>query len=196
MSRKPALDTRSDLLARARTLFAERGFAGTATEEIVASAGITPGALYYHFADKMDLFRAVFEELQGEVVARIDAAAAAAKGRGAPLRAACHAWLDACLDPAVQRVVLLDGPTVLGWEECRRIDARYGTRSLRNCLEAAMAQGAVPRQPAAPLARILAGALDVAALEIALAADRRAARRSVGRAIDTLLDGLQRMALR
>src|SRR5690606_8160720 len=119
-------------------LFAERGYAGTATEEIVADAGITRGALYYHFADKADLFRAVFEELAAEVVARIDAAAAAARGGGASLRAGCHAWLDACLDPAVQRIVLLDGPSVLGWEEWRRIDARYGSRSLRRLIEAAM----------------------------------------------------------
>lgn len=194
MSRKPALDTRTDLLACGRELFAERGFTGTATEEIVLAAGITRGALYYHFADKMDLFRAVFEELAAEVATRIEAAAADAKGPGAALRAACHAWLDACLDPAVQRIVLLDGPSVLGWEEWRRVDARNGTRSLRNQLETAMAQGAVPRQPAAPLARVLAGALNEAALEIALAADRRAARRAVGRAVDTLLDGLQRMA--
>lgn len=196
MTRTPAQDTREDLLARGRTLFAERGFTGTATEEIVAAAGITRGALYYHFADKLDLFRAVFEELAAEVVARIDAAAADARGGGAALRAACHAWLDACLDPAVQRIVLLDGPSVLGWEEWRRIDARYGTRSLRTLIERAMTDRSLPRQPAAPLARVLAGALNEAALEIALAPDRRAARRTVGRVIDTLLDGLQRMALR
>ncbi len=193
---RQAEETRGALLAHARGLFTEAGYAGAAIEEIVAAAGITRSTLYYHFADKLDLFRAAFEELAQEVATRIEEAARAGKGSAAALRAGCHAWLDACLDPAVQRIVLLDGPSVLGWEEWRRIDARYGIRALRELLEAAKDDGSIPKQPAWPLALLLAGALNEAALEIALAPDRRAARRSVGRALDTLLDGLHRMALR
>jgi AcrR family transcriptional regulator len=193
LSRKAPEDPRAALIAHARALFAERGFAGTATEDIVIAAGITRAALHHHFADKEDLFRAVFEELSGEVVERIDGAIALAKNGGNALRLGCHARLDACLDPAVQRILLLDGPSVLGWEEWRRLDARYGMHSLRAALDAAMIAGAIPRQPVGPLALLLTGALNEAALDIATAPDRRAARRAVGKALDLLLDGLRRM---
>lgn len=192
-NRRPADDTRAALIANARALFAERGYTGTATQELVAEVGLTRGTLHYHFADKLDLFRTVFTVLAGELAeAMLDAAMKAGTGAAA-LRAACHARLDACLDPAVQRIVLLDGPSVLGWEEWRRVDGRYGMRVLRECVEAAMDEGTIPRQPPAPLALLLSGALTEGALEIATAADRRAARRSVGRAFDTLLDGLRRL---
>jgi AcrR family transcriptional regulator len=193
LSRKAPEDPRAALIAHARALFAERGFAGTATEDIVIAAGITRAALHHHFADKEDLFRAVFEELSGEVVERIDLAIALAKNGGNALRLGCHARLDACLDPAVQRILLLDGPSVLGWEEWRRLDARYGMHTLRATLDAAMIAGAIPRQPVGPLALLLTGALNEAALDIATAPDRRAARRAVGKALDLLLDGLRRM---
>lgn len=193
MTHRTAEETRTALIAHARALFTERGFTGTATQELVAEVGITRGSLHYHFADKLDLFRTVFEELAAQIEAQMKAAAAGKNGAAA-LRAGCHARLDACLDPAVQRIVLLDGPSVLGWEEWRRIDARHGMRFLRACVEAAMAERAIPRQPAGPLALLLSGALQEGALEIATAADRQATRRAVGRAFDTLLDGLRRMA--
>ena len=196
MRRKAPEDMRATLIAHARALFTERGFTGTATEDIVIAAGITRAGLLHHFADKEDLFRAVFEELSGELVERVDGAIAGAKNGGDALRLGCHARLDACLDPAVQRIVLLDGPSVLGWEEWRRIDARYGMRSLRTTVEGAMRADAIPRQPVAPLALLLAGALNEAALDIASAPDRRAARRAVGKALDLLLDGLRRMVAR
>lgn len=194
MNRRPGEETRLALIANARLLFGERGFTGTATQELVAEVGLTRGALHYHFADKLDLFRTVFGLLAAELAeTMLDAAAGAGTGTAA-LRAGCHARLDACLDPAVQRIVLLDGPSVLGWEEWRRVDGRYGMRVLRECVAAAMDEGGIPRQPPAPLAMLLSGALTEGSLEIATAADRRAARRAVGRAFDTLLDGLRRLA--
>jgi AcrR family transcriptional regulator len=196
LNKRAPEDTRAALIAYARALFTERGFTGTATEDIVIAAGITRAGLHHHFADKEDLFRTVFEELSAELVERFEGATATAKNGGEALRLGCHARLDACLDPAVQRIVLLDGPSVLGWEEWRRIDARYGMHSLRATLEAAMLAGAIPRQPVAPLALLLAGALNEAALDIASAPDRRAARRAVGKALDLLLDGLRRMVAR
>src|SRR4051812_37194868 len=91
--------TRGRLLAAARSLFAERGYAHVGTEEIVRSAGVTRGALYHQFADKRDLFRAVFEELETELIME---AAQGMAGQDDPLeamKAACRGWLDACARP-------------------------------------------------------------------------------------------------
>src|SRR5881398_3481078 len=102
--------TRAALIASARALFAERGYAAVSIEEIVRRARVTRGALYHHFEDKADLFRAVFERVQ-----RLLDAASSQPDPARHLEVGCHAFLDACAEPDVQRIVLLDGPAVLGW---------------------------------------------------------------------------------
>src|SRR5579862_4748678 len=107
-------ETRSALVGAARELFSTRGYVGAGREEIVALAGVTRGALQHHFRDKQSLFLALYEEIENEVVAAT-ATAAMAHG-GDPLeqlRAGCHAYLDAVLDPAVQRICAIDAPAVL-----------------------------------------------------------------------------------
>ena len=118
--------TRAALVGAAESLFAERGFADTPTEAIVKAAGVTRGALYHHFTDKADLFRAVYESLERRVITRVEQAVAGLTDPLAVLHRGAEAFLDACLEPAVQRIVLLEGPTVLGWETWREIDMAYG----------------------------------------------------------------------
>ena len=118
--------TRTALSAAARQLFTERGYAATSTTEIVERAGVTRGALYHHFAAKDELFRAVFEQLEGEVTEHVAHEALTSPDPLEQLRRGTRAYLDACIDPAVQRVVLLDGPSVLGWETWQEIEQRYG----------------------------------------------------------------------
>src|SRR5688572_15051877 len=122
MSRGEA--TRAELIRAARALFAERGYAGVGTEEIVAGAAVTRGALYHHFSDKRDLFRAVHEELEQELVASIGDRIAGIEDPWELIVTGVRAFLDACTDPALRRIALLDAPAVLGWEEWREIDAR------------------------------------------------------------------------
>ena len=184
--------TRAALIAAARPLFADRGFAGVGTEEIVRAAGVTRGALYHQFADKRELFAAVFEELEGELAQRT-AAAAAASGTDDPLvalRVGSDAWLDACTEPEVQRIVLLDGPAVLGSERWREIGMRYGLGLVEAALQAAIEAGRLAPQPVRPLAHVLIGAVDEAALYVATADDPKAARAEVGAVLDRLLAGL------
>jgi len=183
--------TRGLLLEMARRLFAERGFAGTGTEEVVRQAGLTRGALYYHFRDKRDLFRAVVEDLQQAVLARVQGAAAAEADPWRGLRAGLHAFLDACLEPAVQRVVLIDAPSVLGWAAWRELDAKYGFGLLRDVLGGLMEAGLLEQQPVEPLAHMLLGALSEAGMVIAEAEDAAAARAAVGDSLDRLLRGLR-----
>src|SRR5437763_14874590 len=108
--------TRAALVDAAQALFAERGFADTPTEAVVKTAGVTRGALYHHFTDKTDLFRAVYERLEQRMIARVEEAVAGLTDPIEVLQRGADAFLDACMEPAVQRIVLLEGPTVLGWE--------------------------------------------------------------------------------
>ena len=176
--------TRTALVGAARRLWAERGYADVGTEEIVHAAGVTRGALYHQFDDKVALFATVLEAVEQDVMGRlvsvVDAAAAA--GVTDPvglLVAGTDAWLDACADPEVQRIVLLDGPAVLGWERWREVGERYGMGLVATILTEFMDAGAIARQPVEPLAHVLIGALDEAALYVARAADPDAARAEV-----------------
>jgi AcrR family transcriptional regulator len=182
--------TRAALLAAARDLFAEQGFAGTGREQIVERAGVTRGALYHHFATKEDVFRELVEQLEQEMLERVAAAGAGAADPAAMLRAGAHAFLDAAIEPAFRRIVLLDAPAVLGATTWREIDARHGLGLVREVLAAAADAGLLPPEPIEPLASMLLGALNEAAIALATAADPGAARAEVGAAVDFLLDRL------
>jgi AcrR family transcriptional regulator len=183
--------TRALLLATAERLFTERGYAGTATEELVAEAGVTRGALYHHFADKRDLFRAVFIALEERIMAKVAGLAASAPDAWSALTAGAHGFLDVCLEPEVQRIALIDSPSVLGWEAWREIDARYSLGLIQAALQAAVDAGAIASQPVEPLSHVLLGALTEAALFIARSDDRDGARKVIGDSIDRLLEGMR-----
>jgi AcrR family transcriptional regulator len=184
--------TRQRLLTAARTLFAERGYAGVGTEEIVQAAGVTRGALYHQFRDKADLFAAVAETAQAEVAHRITSGAQA-DGPVDPmtaLYAGVRRFLEACADPAVERILLLDGPAVLGWQAWRDLSDRYGLGLLQHGLQEAIDARAITTQPVGPLAHVLIGALDESALYVARAADPAAARQQCVAILEQLLGGL------
>ena len=183
--------TRGALVAAARPLFAERGYAAVATEEIVRAAGVTRGALYHHFHGKQELFEAVYEEIEREVTERIAADALSGNDPVEALRAGAEAFLDHCLEPEVQRIVLLDAPAVLGWERWREIGARYGLGLIEAALGAAIEANQVRSQPVRPLAHVLMGALDEAAMVVARADDPAAARAEMAVVLGGLLDGMR-----
>jgi AcrR family transcriptional regulator len=183
--------TRARLLSVARTLFAERGFAGASTEQLVERAGVTRGALYYHFRDKRDIFRAVFEQVEEDVNQRMTSAAMAEAEPGQALDAGCRAFLDACLDPAVQRIALVEAPTVLGWAVWHEIASQHSFGLLVLGLEVAISTGDIDDQPVAALAHALLGALNEGALFIARADDRERARQDVGAVVSRVLRGLK-----
>jgi AcrR family transcriptional regulator len=183
--------TRNALVDAARSLFGERGFAAVSTEEIVQAAGVTRGALYHHFKDKQDLFTAVVERVEQEILERVAAAALAEADVWEQQRVAVGAFLDGCLDPAVQRVILTDAPSVLGLAAWREIEARYGLALVRAGLQNVMDAGLIERQPLEPLAHMLLGAMAEGGLLIARADDPEAARREVGDSLDRILRGLR-----
>ncbi|WP_261575710.1 TetR/AcrR family transcriptional regulator [Frankia gtarii] len=182
--------TREALIATARRLFVHKGYFATGTEEIVAAAGVgTRGALYHHFADKRALFLAVFERVEEDLLA--SAGGADTTGDALTLlRGGLLGFLNASLTPEVQRILLIDGPAVLGWQQWRATEKRYGLGAIRALLERAVAEGSLSAQPLDALAHILLAAVDEAALFIAGADDPPAAREQAVTAVERLLAGL------
>lgn len=180
--------TRSALIAAARHLFVEKGYFDTATEEVVQAASVTRGALYHHFADKKALFVAVFEAVEDDLTASVGTIGATdALGR---LEQGLLGFLDASLTAEVQQVLLIDGPAVLGWQEWRALEARYGLGAIRTLLDAAATEGTLAQDPTDALAHLLLAAVDEAALYIANAENPAAARDIAVSAMSALLRGL------
>jgi AcrR family transcriptional regulator len=186
--------TRAALVNAARPLFAQQGFAAVGTEAIVRAAGVTRGALYHQFADKTELFAAVVEAVEQDVMAQIMRQLGAEATREPDpldeLVRGASAWLDACAEPSVQQILLLDAPAVLGWERYREIGTRYSVGVVEAVLTEAVRIGRIADQPVSPLAHIIVGALDEGALMIARADDQATAREQVRDALEQLIGGL------
>jgi AcrR family transcriptional regulator len=179
--------TRDALVGVARELFGERGYDGTSIGAVLAAAGVARGALYHHFATKEELFDAVLDR---EVARVATAAAEAALQEGDPLaslRAGCATWLRIALDPAVQRIVILDPPAVVGWKRWRELDEAHTLGGLRANLLALAAEGRIAESEVDTFAHMLLAAVAEAALLIAQAADPEAALAIGQSAVDTLL---------
>jgi AcrR family transcriptional regulator len=183
-------ETRAELLAAARQLFGERGYAATSLDDIAARASVTKGALYHHFRGKTDLFQAVYEQVEREVSDQV-VTVFMEPDHWYALTAGCQLMIDAQLDPAVQRIALHDARSVLGWDAVRAIETRYGAVGIRGALRKAMQGGVIERQPLRPLALLLSGALAEACFYVADADDRAVAREEVGRLVVRLLEGLR-----
>jgi len=184
--------TRAALMASGRRLFGSRGYSHTAREEIVADAGVTRGALQHHFGDKQGLFRSVYEELEQEIVGST-AQAAMEVGHEHPLemlRGGCHAYLDAMLDPAVQRICAVDGPAVLPSDVRSEIAEQYALALVREVVQVAMTQGEIQQAPLEPLTRMLLAGVMAAAQYVATAEDPKTARLDAGKTVDMLLNSL------
>ncbi|MDP9864836.1 MULTISPECIES: TetR/AcrR family transcriptional regulator [Streptosporangium] len=163
--------TRRALIRESRRLFAALGYGAVGLSEIVRAAGVTKGALYHHFDGKAALFRAVLEEVQQQVARTVAAAAEAHDDPWTQFTAGCQAFLTASTDPDVQRIMLVDGPAVLGWNEWRALDEAASAHHLAEALTTLIEEGTIAPQPVAPLTRLLSGAMNEAALWLAGSAD-------------------------
>jgi AcrR family transcriptional regulator len=185
--------TTADLLDAARRLFAADGYNATSLEDVVAAAGVTKGALYHHFDSKRDLFRAVFENEERALARACHEAYRREPDPWDGFYAGCTAFLEESLDPGVQRIALLDGPAVLGWETVRAIEAEYSLSMIESGLRQAIESKRIAPRPTGPLAHMLFGALCEGAMTVARAGgDQRAAVGEVARELRCLLAGLER----
>lgn len=187
-----AAETRAALVTAARQLFVTDGYFATGTEEIVSRAGVTRGALYHHFADKRSLFREVFEAVEHEALEHLVAGVEPSTHVWDELRSGLHGYLRAAASNLeFQRIILVDGPAVLGWPDWRELLQRHVLGLVEAAIEHAIDQQAIAGQPVTPLAAILLGAVNEAALLVANSQNSATARQEASETLDRLLAGLR-----
>ncbi|MBX7453994.1 TetR/AcrR family transcriptional regulator [Mycolicibacterium sp. 3033] len=181
-------ETRRALIDAGRRLFVDKGFFNTSIGHLVEASGVgTRGAFYHHFADKAELFNAVFEEVEHDLTTR----AIATPPRGADpweqLTRGLHEFVEAALEPEVQRVMLIDGPVVLGWEKQRRIQRGDSIAMIEEVIGEAIAAGVIDDQPVAELAQILVASAEEAALMVAHSDAPATTRKTAAAVLDRIL---------
>lgn len=182
--------TRADLIAAGRTLFARDGYSNVSTEQIVAKAKVTRGALYHHFGDKRGLFRDVAEAVEADITVRIGESVAGLTNLWDIVLKSADTFLDICLEPEFQRIAILDAMSVLGQREFTEIADRYGGALLEALITAMIDAGEIKPMPVKSTARMLTGALIYGGLVIAESEDQKATRAEVGTVVESLLKGL------
>lgn len=182
--------TRAALLAAGRELFGERGFDAVGTADVVAAAGVTRGALYHHFDGKKGLFAAVFEEIERDLVGNFPVEELTGPDPLANLLGAVDTFLRLSLESNLQRIALLDGPAVLGWEAWHEVEARYGLGLIRAGLTAAIEAGQIRDLPVEELSVAILGAFIETALQLARAEDPDAALLRGSVMLRALIEGL------
>ncbi len=175
----------------ARKIFSEQGYAAAATEEIVHQAGVTRGALYHHFGSKEGLFYAVVEGAQVEIATRIEQATANVPDLWSQLLVGSRAFLEACIDPHIQRILLIDAPAVLGMEQWRQLDREHGGSLLQEILVELAEAGEIRPVSVPALVHLLNGAMNEGALWIASAENTAQALEEVMQTLEALLDGIR-----
>lgn len=183
--------TTDAILRAGRRLFGERGFAATTMDDIAEAADVAKGAVYHHFKTKEAVFEAVFEQVSGDLVQDIDRAVRSEKDVLAAIVAGTQHYFAACAKGPTGRIILRDGPAVLGWERWREIDARHFGGKFPRALTVAMDAGLIARQPVEPLARVLLGAVTEAAVACAGRSDVLKAGSEYSRAFKSLVEALR-----
>jgi AcrR family transcriptional regulator len=183
--------TTEAILKAGRRLFGERGFAATTIDDIAEAARVAKGAVYHHFATKEAVFEAVFDQVSLDLVQEVDRAARTEKDVLAAMVAGTQHYFAACAKGPTGRIILRDGPAVLGWERWREIDAQHFGGKIPLALTAAMDAGLIARQPVEPLTRLLLGAVTEAAVACAGRSDVLKAGGEYSRAFKSLLEALR-----
>ena len=184
--------TRGQLIEVATGLFAEHGYEGTSIEAVLTAAGVSRGALYPHFAGKEALFTAVVEALSERILAQQTEIISGCTDPVDALRTGALGWIDMAGDPVIQRIMLVDAPSVLGWERWRAMDEGRTVSAVRDMLQAVSDTGRLPAELVGPFAHMILAALDEAALVVARAPDSRVAVAEERQAVEEFLARLLR----
>ena len=181
-----------NILGTARQLFSEKGYGNTSMEEIVQKIGVTRGALYHHFSGKKGLFLRVFEEAQSDVARRLDIVVKEASNAWEKLISATDAYLEACIDPDLQRIILIDAPSILGWDVWRQVDEAKSMVILKSILVELMDEGIIEPLPVDALSRYIGGAVNESVLWVAQSQDPQKALEEARFTIKTILGLLKK----
>jgi AcrR family transcriptional regulator len=186
-----AAETRAALVRAGRELFGAHGFTATKATDVAGRAGVTRGALLHHFVDKQGLFAAVLLAVEEDVATRVATAALTGSSPLQWLRLGFDAFLLTCVDPEISQIMLIDGPSVLGWDVWHEIDSRYGYRPILDTVRAAVTAGELESDDPESLASLLLGALTEAGVLIGRSEDREGTRVRMATSLWRLLDGLR-----
>jgi AcrR family transcriptional regulator len=184
--------TRGQLIEVATQLFTEHGYEGTSIEAVLSAAGVSRGALYHHFAGKEALFEAVLTAVSERVTVELTAVIGDCTDPVDALRTAATAWIGLAADPVVQRIVLVDAPSVLGWDRWRAMDDGQTLGTLRAMLQAVSDSGRLPTELVVPFSHMLLAALDELVLVVARAPDSTAAVAEGRMAVEAFIERLLR----
>jgi AcrR family transcriptional regulator len=184
--------TRGQLIEVATRLFAEHGYEGTSIEAVLSAAGVSRGALYHHFRGKEALFEAVVAAVSDQVTAELAATVEGSTDPVDAMRTAALAWISLAADPVIQRVVLVDAPSVLGWDRWRAMDDGRTLGALRAMLQAVSDSGRLPAELVGPFSHMILAALDEIVLVVARSPDSTAAVAEGRMAVEELLRRLLR----
>lgn len=183
--------TRDALVDSAVELFTKRGYAATSLDAIVKRARVTKGALYHHFSGKQALFEAAFDVVESEAVRRLSDVVATDLPAWERAVHGIESYVRSCLDPSYQRIVIHEGPVVMGWERWREAEEHFSYGMVKDTIEALIEAGEIVEVPVEVTARILFGALSAGATIIAGATDPKKAAADVSRTIVTVFKGMQ-----
>jgi AcrR family transcriptional regulator len=184
--------TRGQLIEVATGLFADHGYEGTSIEAVLTAAGVSRGALYHHFAGKEALFRAVLETLSERITEQLTEVISGCTDPVEAVRTSALGWIDLAGDPVIQRIMLVDAPSVLGWEQWRAMDEGRTVGAMRAMLQAVSDTGRLPGKLVDPFADMILAALDEAAMVVARAPDSRVAVAEGRQAVEEFLARLLR----
>ncbi|WP_195571776.1 TetR/AcrR family transcriptional regulator [Paenibacillus sp. 1001270B_150601_E10] len=184
--------TIQQLLHIARSHFTEYGFVGTALEAIVQEADLTRGALYHHFSNKKEMFQVVFEAIHQEVAERIETESAQCRDEWEQLKLGCLAFLTAAVEPQNKRIMLIDGPSVLGWEAWRLTDETHSMRLLREQLLLMEQNGSLKQLPLDAMVHLISGGLNELALWLALQPNHEQSMKDCEQVIATYLEAIKK----
>ncbi|OBF49092.1 TetR family transcriptional regulator [Mycobacterium sp. 852002-53434_SCH5985345] len=180
--------TRRELVDAGRALFVEKGYFETSISDLVTRSGVgTRGAFYHHFKDKAELFRAVFEEVERDLTLRSLASPPQGADAWEKLSVGMRGFLESALEPEVQRVMLIDGPVVLGWQTLRSIQESNSIALINELVDEAIAEGIIDDHPVGELTHLLVAAVEEAALLLAHADRPAKARVRAAKVLDRLL---------
>ncbi|WP_248927348.1 TetR/AcrR family transcriptional regulator [Paenibacillus hamazuiensis] len=190
-SKEETNETIRKLMEVARTHFTEHGYANAALESIVQEANLTRGAVYHHFRSKKELFRIVLEDVQREVAERVEREASGSEDVWQQLYLGCRAFLMAAVEERNRRIMLIDGPAILGWEVWREMDKNHSMRLLREQLEIMQRQGCFAKVPLDILTHFISGGLNETALLLANESLRQADMDETMKVVAVFLEGFK-----
>ncbi|MGH3438013.1 MAG: TetR/AcrR family transcriptional regulator [Sciscionella sp.] len=183
--------TRQALVDSAIDLITKRGYAGTALDEISKRARVTKGALYHHFSGKQALFEAAFNAVESNAMRRLAEIVAEPQDPWAAAMTGLRTYIKICLEPSYQRIVVHEGPVVMGWERWREAEDHFSFGLIRDTVQSMIDSGAVEAVPVEVTSRLLFGALSAAATVIATASDQKQASVEVITAVERMLERIR-----